>query len=183
MPASSRVAQAMRPSSPSVPRSLVKHRKVLRLHGHASPCRQACVVNHNRRTRPLPPPFVVQSAQAPENRIDDKNSVPYLGQIDSALVCYQKSALLIEKNSESERVINQGYIRRWIGELLLARGENERAGLFLRAAKLKWEQVSPPKAAQVSDVLLQLGSQIPDVSNLSNQAIERECLDRIAGRS
>ena len=106
----------------------------------------------------------------------------FMGQIDSALICYQKSALLIEKDSKNERFLNQGYIRRWIGELLLARNEQRLAGIFLEAARLKWEQVSPPKAAQIVVLQRQLGGQIPIVSEMPKEAVERTFLDWVSGR-
>lgn len=106
----------------------------------------------------------------------------FMGQIDSALICYQKSALLVEKTSKGERILNQGYIRRWIGELLFARNQYRRAGIFLEAARLKWEQVSPPKAAQIVALQRQLGNQIPGLSGMSKEDIERECIDWISGR-
>jgi len=106
----------------------------------------------------------------------------FMGQVDSALVCYQKSALLVEKATKGERILNQGYIRRWIGELLLARNEHKLACIFLQAARFKWEQVSPPKAAQVAAMQRQLGSETPTCSGMSNAAIERACLDWIYGR-
>ncbi len=106
----------------------------------------------------------------------------FMGQIDSALVCYQKSALLIEKDFRFERVLNQGYIRRWVGELLLARKEFKLAGIFLEAARLKWEQASPPKAAHVAALQRQLAAQLSDHSGLSKEDVERVCLDWISGR-
>jgi tetratricopeptide (TPR) repeat protein len=106
----------------------------------------------------------------------------FMGQIDSALICYQKSALLIEKKPKNHYILNQGYIRRWIGELLLAGGQQRLAAIFLEAARLKWEQVSPPKASQVRLLQHQLGSQLPDFSELSSEAVERMCLDWISGR-
>jgi hypothetical protein len=106
----------------------------------------------------------------------------FMGQVDSTLICYQKSALLIEKHSTNDRILNQGYIRRSIGELLLARNEHRLAGTFLEAARLKWEQVSPPKAAQIVVLQRQLGSHAVDSSGLSKQAIEKTFLDWISGR-
>jgi len=128
----------------------------------------------------------------PEELDEDKGGAHYgnvgrclhfMGQIDSALICYQKSALLVEKDSKNERVLNQGYIRRWIGELLLARNEHRLAGTFLEAARLKWEQVSPPKAAQIAVLQRQLDSQLIVSSGMSKQAIEKSFLDWISGRS
>jgi hypothetical protein len=68
-----------------------------------------------------------------------------MGQIDAALICYQKSAILVEK---SRHVVNQGFIRQWIGELLVSRQQFGLAALFFRAAYLKWEHASPPRASR-----------------------------------
>jgi len=106
----------------------------------------------------------------------------FMGQVDSALVCYQKSALLIEKDFQFERLVNQGYIRLWVGELLLARKEFKLAGVFLEAARLKWEQASPPRAAHVAALQRQLGTQIPPHSSMTKEDIERTCLDWVSGR-
>jgi len=106
----------------------------------------------------------------------------FMGQVDSALICYQKSALLIEKISKNDRILNQGYIRRWIGELLLARNEHRLAEIFLEGARLKWEQVSPPKAAQIVILQRQLGSHLVDFSDMPKQVIEKTFLDWISGR-
>ncbi len=105
----------------------------------------------------------------------------FMGQVDSALICYQKSALVIEKVSKNDRILNQGYIRRWIGELLLARNEQRLAGIFLEAARLKWEQVSPPKAAHVVTLQRQIDSHLVDFSHMSKQAVEKTFLDWISG--
>src|SRR5450432_918836 len=47
----------------------------------------------------------------------------FMGQVEPALVCYQKSALILERRSASGNVLNKGYVRMWIGELLYGRGE------------------------------------------------------------
>ena len=49
----------------------------------------------------------------------------FMGQTKGALTCYQKSALLLEKSAGRDQVLNQGYVRWWIGELLLARGSEK----------------------------------------------------------
>jgi tetratricopeptide (TPR) repeat protein len=106
----------------------------------------------------------------------------FMGQVDSALICYQKSALLIEKQQKHQYVLNQGYIRRWIGELLLARKNYKLAAVFLEAARLKWVLVSPPKAADIVAIKRQLSGQVPDLSEMSKDTVERLCLDWISGR-
>src|SRR5262249_8668622 len=72
-----------------------------------------------------------------------------MGQTDEALVCYQKSALLIEKNPILENVLDQGFIRLWIAELLVGRRQFWLASNFFRAAQLKWRDTAPPRAEKV----------------------------------
>lgn len=69
-----------------------------------------------------------------------------MGQIDPALVCYRKSAVLIERGDQAHTMENQCYIRQWIGELLLAGGQRDSGFTFLEAAFYMWTVISPPKA-------------------------------------
>jgi tetratricopeptide (TPR) repeat protein len=107
----------------------------------------------------------------------------FMGQIDEALICYQKSALLIEKDPGTEHVLNQGYIRTWIGELLVGREQLRLAEFFFRAAHLKWQQVAPPKASKLMLIAKQLKSRVPESSDMSDREIEQICLDWIMGRN
>lgn len=68
-----------------------------------------------------------------------------MGQIDGALACYKKSAILIERRVIESHVENQAYIRQWIGELLKSQGEYDLGLVFLEASLSKWQIVSPPK--------------------------------------
>lgn len=82
-----------------------------------------------------------------------------MGQIDSALVCYTKSARLVEKEDDDGDQENQAFIRQWIGELLISKKEVSTALYFLVAAREKWRMVSPPKAERVQRTI---NSQAPD---------------------
>ena len=106
-----------------------------------------------------------------------------MGQIDSALICYQKSAILIEKDPRNEHAMNQGYVRRWIGELMMSRNQISLAAVFLRAASLKWEQVSPPNASRARALSTVLYARLPDDCHFSDDGAERLCLDWITGRA
>ena len=77
-----------------------------------------------------------------------------MGQTDPALSCYAKSAQLIEREHEDSDTENQAYIRQWIGELLMVKGENEAAVFFQQAAVEKWLTVSPPKATRLQRKLV-----------------------------
>ena len=76
-----------------------------------------------------------------------------MGQVGPALICYRKSAHLNEQEHANNRWENQAYIRQWIGELLLTRGEIEAALSFLVAALDKWMIISPPKARQLEQFI------------------------------
>ena len=105
-----------------------------------------------------------------------------LGQIESALTCYQKSALLIEKDFEHERVLNQGYIRLWVGELLVARQQYTLAHTFFRAAYLKWKDVYPARMNAAIELSDQIRARLKDKPS-GDELVERICLDWIKGRS
>jgi tetratricopeptide (TPR) repeat protein len=106
----------------------------------------------------------------------------FMGQIDNALVCYQKSAVLVEKQLLFEHVLNQGYIRFWIGELLAARRQLKLAQVFLRAACAKWETAAPPKASKARLLLGQVEARAGLSVEIDDEGAERVCLDWIAGR-
>lgn len=72
-----------------------------------------------------------------------------MGQTDSALVCYKKSAISIERVLDTDHLANQGYIRQWVGEVLIARGDEGEGLKFLAAAFGLWRFTSPPKAGRV----------------------------------
>jgi hypothetical protein len=105
----------------------------------------------------------------------------FMGQIDSALVCYQKSALIIEKDLASQHVLNQGYIRAWIGELLVGKGQIRLAASFYCAAAKKWEHAFPTRAVKVLAMLERIEGQHGSQS-ISETKAERICLDWILGR-
>ncbi len=109
-------------------------------------------------------------------------SLHLMGQIDSALICYQKSALLIEKDSRREHFLHQGYIRAWIGELLFGRGQLRLAEVFYRAACLKWEKVFPEMAAKLSVIGEEIRKQTQSSARVADLELENIIRDWILGR-
>lgn len=105
----------------------------------------------------------------------------FMGQVEGALTCYQKSALLLERDVTGH-VTNQGFIRAWIGELLVSRQELRLAYAFYRAAYRKWKDGAPPRAAQIERALLQLVSRIGDFASIDDSKAERLCVDWILGK-
>jgi tetratricopeptide (TPR) repeat protein len=104
------------------------------------------------------------------------------GQTDAALICYQKSAILIEKDLRNEHIRNQGFIRKWIGDVLIAKEQYKLSLVFLRSAYLKWASVSPPRAGEVSALIGQLIMRVGPVEEIRESDIEKICLDWILGR-
>jgi tetratricopeptide (TPR) repeat protein len=76
-----------------------------------------------------------------------------MGQIDPALSCYRKSAKLISRAPTTQLFENRDYIRQWIGEVLVSKGDFKTGLAFLEAGKVLWEALSPPKANKVERVI------------------------------
>lgn len=82
---------------------------------------------------------------------------------DEALVCYVKSAQLLEESRDHSDRINKGYIRCWIADLLIQREEFELAAASYRAAICIWDDSSPPRATQVKGKLEKLVAGHPEL--------------------
>jgi tetratricopeptide (TPR) repeat protein len=107
----------------------------------------------------------------------------FMGQVDSALICYQKSALLLEKHAGKEKFVNEGFVRAWIGEIFVAREQFRLAQVFFRAAYLKWKDISPPRAANVAQLLKQIQSRTGDDVAIDDSEAEKISLNWILGRT
>jgi tetratricopeptide (TPR) repeat protein len=97
---------------------------------------------------------------------------------EQALICYKKSAILLEREEESFTILNQGYARFWIGETFLARGDFEKAYYFLRSAVGRWNRVSPPRAGEARSKIGELRERLSSFevfAQLSDDDIERRC--------
>ena len=86
--------------------------------------------------------------------------------LDKALVCYVKSAQLLEESRTHGDRFNKGYIRSWIAELLVQQEEFELAAASYRAAVCMWNNFSPPRASQAKDKLETLVTRAPGASHL-----------------
>ena len=85
------------------------------------------------------------------------------GRLDEALVCYVKSAQLLEESRTHLDRLNKGYIRSWIAELLVQQEEFELAAASYRAAVCMWSDPSPSRASQMNDKLESLVAEHPDL--------------------
>ena len=90
--------------------------------------------------------------------------------LDEALVCYVKSAQLLEERRAHRDCLNKGYIRSWIAELLMQQEEFELAAASYRAAVCIWNDCSPPRATQVKDKLETLVTAHPELHTYLNEA-------------
>ncbi len=72
-----------------------------------------------------------------------------MGNLSSAETCLVKSAVLLESIEIRDNVLNEGYIRQWLGELNLALGHPNVGIAFLQASIGRWDLVAPPKADRV----------------------------------
>jgi tetratricopeptide (TPR) repeat protein len=104
-----------------------------------------------------------------------------MGQSESALICYQKAALLLERSTVRGNVTNKGYARTWIGKLLAGREELTLAYVFLQSALRLWERVAPPKTVAVSGLMKQIESRAGHPLRAKDGQVDKICLDWILG--
>ena len=85
-----------------------------------------------------------------------------MDRLDEALICYVKSAQLLEESRTHESRLNKGYIRFWIAELLMRQEKFDLAAASYRAAMYMWDDSSPPRATQAEDKLDTLAAEHPE---------------------
>jgi tetratricopeptide (TPR) repeat protein len=85
----------------------------------------------------------------------------FSGDIDKALLAYQKSAVKLDGGNSS--VIDQGYIRFWVGQAMAKKGRREDAILFLKAAIDKWERIAPSLMIEPQAEIAELTQTFPDL--------------------
>ncbi len=86
-----------------------------------------------------------------------------MDKLDDALMCYTKSAQLLEASRDHMSRLNKGYIRHWLAELFEKQGRRELAAATYRAAVCVWNDCSPPRASEATNRLAALASAYPEV--------------------
>ena len=76
-----------------------------------------------------------------------------MSRLGEALVCYVKSAQLLEGSSIHKNQLNKGFIRYWIAELLMRQEKFELAAALYRCAVCVWNDSSPPRADKATGKL------------------------------
>ena len=87
----------------------------------------------------------------------------FTNRLDDALICYIKSAQLLEEGRDHSDRLNKGYIRFWIAELLVQREELDLAAAVCRASVCMWSDTSPPRSVQAADTLERLVTDHPEL--------------------
>jgi tetratricopeptide (TPR) repeat protein len=98
-----------------------------------------------------------------------------MGEIDQALICYRKSALVLQRSSRGHAE-NRAFVRTWIGELLIAKGEFCEAKTFLESAEQIWTLVSPVRAKLVRQKLDEIATQTQNCPPIGVSDAERYVL-------
>lgn len=88
----------------------------------------------------------------------------FMGLLDNALICYKKSAILLEK--DEDEITNRGYIRHWIGELLYKKGQPEDGFMFVKAALEIWNNLSPRRSESLTQLLNEIIENYPQVQRV-----------------
>ena len=97
----------------------------------------------------------------------------------NALRCVRRSAVMLEMETDSNSLVNQGWAALWLAEILESTEELILAYAFLKRAENKWTASSPIKADIARTKIKTLLSQCVDTSNLEGLAyreLERRCV-------
>ena len=105
-----------------------------------------------------------------------------MGQVDTALVCYRKSALLIERHDNANSVNNRGYVRQWIGEVFAAKNSDIEAAKFLKAALRIWAIVSPVRESRLMGLIASRPTIAKYIGEIDEMSAERYCVAWFFGR-
>lgn len=92
-----------------------------------------------------------------------------MNRLDEALVCYVKSAQILEGSRSYEGRLNKGFIRYWIAELLMLQEKFELAAAFYRCAVCVWSDSSPPRANKITEKLENLVAAHPELHTYLNE--------------
>jgi hypothetical protein len=97
-----------------------------------------------------------------------------LGDSQNALKCIRRSAVMLETESDSNSLVNQGWAALWLGEMLEASENHDLAYAFFERAEKKWTSSSPIKAQIARTKIEALLSQRCDISLMGVTENERE---------
>ena len=92
-----------------------------------------------------------------------------MDRFDEALVCYTKSAQLLEGGRDYVDRLNKGYVRYWLAEVFVKRGQLDLAAAAYRAAVCLWKDCSPPRAAEAEERLEALVAQHAELQGYIHQ--------------
>jgi tetratricopeptide (TPR) repeat protein len=108
----------------------------------------------------------------------------FRGDIQSAIICYRKSAQLLERSVDE--ILNRGYIRQWVGQALQKLGYFEESLVFLRAAYEIWNGFIPQRAATMESevqALLEANPKLTRVMEMPAWRLENRFQQWVNGES
>jgi len=97
------------------------------------------------------------------------------GEIEKALACIVRSALMLERDARSVSIKNRGYAALWVGELLEEADQIREASLFYRRSLDVWGRRAPILARTPAEALERLKDAAQWAINLTEQEAERRC--------
>lgn len=114
-----------------------------------------------------------------EHRSEDRTAYFYgnigrclylMERFEEALVCYTRSAQLLEAGRDHLDRVNRGYIRHWLAEVFVKQGELDLGAAAYRAAACAWKDCSPPRAAEAEAALEALVAEHAELQGYVDQA-------------
>ena len=100
------------------------------------------------------------------------------GDIANALRCLRRSARMLESESGSNTLVNQGWAALWLGELLKNSQKFDLAFCFCKRAESRWKSSSPIKAQLARNQIDEIASELLKLGKVPSWAeadIDRSC--------
>lgn len=104
-----------------------------------------------------------------------------MGRLEDALVCYRKSALLLETDGTASRLENQSFARRWIAEVFAATGKTDDAFYFFSDAEELVHRAFPGHARDLRESLAKLHIS-EEIKRVNKATVQRHVEKWIRGK-
>jgi tetratricopeptide (TPR) repeat protein len=88
--------------------------------------------------------------------------------LDEALVCFKKSALMLESEGAHHILMNRGWAAQWLGQVLEKKAEFGAAYVAFRRAAATWSTASPQRSREAVESAKKIADQVGDDTLLSS---------------
>jgi tetratricopeptide (TPR) repeat protein len=85
----------------------------------------------------------------------------FQNKLDEALICYRKSARILETGAVLEHAMNNGWAAQWIGEILERTQKLPAAYVAYRHAASKWKHLSPARSREAREAAGRIRENLP----------------------